>query len=400
MTGRDLFIALGNISQKYYDEAENDTIASSQGHKSFRRPLLIAAVIALTLLLVGCAVAYANGWFQQIFSSRSETPLSSEQIQYIQNNEQIVGQSQTINDWTIDLKSTICDGSTGYLVFQITAPDDVDLEQYLNPPTLDDKRLSMGNYSASRKAAYSMAVASIGTVDAERNYWYLDGGDWISDQDGQPNTVLFCMTIRCERIDPNKPMLLEDPFGKDVSFRIRLLGITLEYTNLELQKEIEEKYAGQDYIVDGEEAAGLFCSDILTDDEWYFDVTFDPDNQFIELITKPVSAKAKVWRYVDERQWETKDSLEEVQISSFRVTPFGASISYVPKPDSIGISLKLWQNLDDEIFAVMKDGSRIELDLVGTDNTVLQAETPIVLSQLDHILLEDGTKLFAPSIQP
>lgn len=56
MTGKDLFIALGNISQKYYDEAENDTIISSQGHKSLRRPLLIAAVIALTLLLVGCAV--------------------------------------------------------------------------------------------------------------------------------------------------------------------------------------------------------------------------------------------------------------------------------------------------------------------------------------------------------
>lgn len=398
MTGKDLFIALGDINQKYYDEAENDTIASSQGHKSLRHPLLIAAVIALTLLLVGCAVAYANGWFQQIFSSRSETPLSSEQIQYIQKNEQIVGQSQTINDWTIDLKSTICDGRTGYLVFQITAPDDLDLEQYLNPPTVDDKRLSMGNYSASRKAAYSYAIASIGTVDTERNYWYLDGGDWISDQDGQPNTVLFCMTVRCEKIDPNKPMLLEDPFGKDVSFRIRLMGITLEYTNLELQKEIEEKYAGQDYIVDGEEAAGLFCSDILTDEEWEFDVTFDPDNQFMELINQPVSAQALVWRYADESHWETKDTLEEVQISSFRVTPFGASISYVPKPDSIGISLKLWQNLDDEIYAVMKDGSRIKLDLVGTDNTVLQAETPIVLSQLDYILLEDGTKLFAPNI--
>ena len=398
MTGKDLFIALGDINQKYYDEAENDTIASSQGHKSLRHPLLIAAVIALTLLLVGCAVAYANGWFQQIFSSRSETPLSSEQIQYIQNNEQIVGQSQTINDWTIDLKSTICDGRTGYLVFQITAPDDLDLEQYLNPPTVDDKRLSMGNYSASRKAAYSYAIASIGTVDTERNYWYLDGGDWISDQDGQPNTVLFCMTVRCEKIDPNKPMLLEDPFGKAVSFRVRLMGITLEYTNLELQKEIEEKYAGQDYIVDGEEAAGLFCSDILTDEEWEFDVTFDPDNQFMELINQPVSAQALVWRYADESHWETKDTLEEVQISSFRVTPFGASISYVPKPDSIGISLKLWQNLDDEIYAVMKDGSRIKLDLVGTDNTVLQAETPIVLSQLDYILLEDGTKLFAPNI--
>ncbi len=401
MKAMDLLVGFGSVKDSYVISAEE----FRQGKKkaqikrlSTRKVWLIAAVIALTLLLVGCAVAYANGWFQQIFSARSETPLSSEQIQYIQNNEQIVGQSQTINDWTVDLKSTICDGRTGYLVFQITAPDGMDLEQYLNPPTVDDKRLSMGNCSASRKAAYSLAVASIGTVDRERNYWYLDSGDWMADGDGQPNTVLFCMTIRCEKMDPNKPMLLEDPFGKDVSFRIRLMGITLEYTNLELQKEIEEKYAGQDYLVDGEEAAGLFCSDILTDEEWEFDVTFDSDNQFMELITKPVFAQAKVWRYADKKQWDTVDSLEEVQISSFRVTPFGANISYAPKPDAIGISPRIGENVEDAIYAVMKDGSRIKLDLTGADATILQAQTPIVLSQLDYILLEDGTKLFAPSI--
>lgn len=401
MKAMDLLVGFGSVKDSYVISAEE----FRQGKKkaqikrlSTRKMWLIAAVIALILLLVGCAVAYANGWFQQIFSARSETPLSSEQIQYIQNNEQIVGQSQTKKDWTVDLKSTICDGRTGYLVFQITAPDGMDLEQYLNPPTVDDKRLSMGNNSASRKAAYSLAVASIGTVDTERNYWYLDGGNWISDQDGQPNTVLFCMSIRCEKMDPNKPMLLEDPFGKDVSFRIRLMGITLEYTNLELQKEIEERYAGQAYIVDGEEAAGLFCSDILTDEEWNFHVTFDSDNQFIELITKPVFAQAKVWRYADEKQWEVSGSLEEVQISSFRVTPFGATISYAQKPDAIGISPRIGENVEDAIYAVMKDGSRIKLDLTGNYDTVLQAETPIVLSQLDYILLEDGTKLFAPSI--
>ena len=401
MKAMDLLVGFGSVKDSYVISAEEFRQGKQKAQikrLSTRKMWLIAAVIALTLLLVGCAVAYANGWFQQIFSARSETPLSSEQIQYIQNNEQIVGQSQTKNDWTVDLKSTICDGRTGYLVFQITAPDDVDLEQYLNPPTLDDKRLSMGNNSASRKAAYSLAVASIGTVDSERNYWYLDSGDWIADGDGQPNTVLFCMTIRCEKIDPNKPMLLEDPFGKDVSFRIRLMGITLEYKNQELQREIEEKYAGQAYIVDGEEAAGLFCSDILTDEEWNFDITFDSDNQFIELITKPVFAQAKVWRYADEKQWDTVDSLEEVQISSFRVTPFGANISYVPKPDAIGISPRIGENVEDAIYAVMKDGSRIKLDVTGTDNMILQAETPIVLSQLDHILLEDGTQIFAPDI--
>lgn len=401
MKAMDLLVGFGSVKDSYVISAEEFRQGKQKAQikrLSTRKMWLIAAVIALTLLLVGCAVAYANGWFQQIFSARSETPLSSEQIQYIQNNEQIVGQSQTKKDWTVDLKSTICDGRTGYLVFQITAPDDVDLEQYLNPPTLDDKRLSMGNDSASRKAAYSLAVASIGTVDSERNYWYLDSGDWITDGDGQPNTVLFCMTIRCEKIDPNKPMLLEDPFGKDVSFRIRLMGITLEYKNQELQREIEEKYTGQAYIVDGEAAAGLFCSDILTDEEWNFDITFDSDNQFIELITKPVFAQAKVWRYADEKQWDTVDSLEEVQISSFRVTPFGANISYAPKPDAIGISPRIGENVENAIYAVMKDGSRIQLNLTGNNDTVLQAETPIVLSQLDYILLEDGTKLFAPSI--
>ena len=401
MKAMDLLVGLGSVKDSYVIGAEEFRQGKQKAQikrLSTRKMWLIAAVIALTLLLVGCAVAYASGWFQQVFSSRSKTPLSSEQIQYIQNNEQIVGQSQTINDWTVDLKSTICDGRTGYLVFQITGPDGMDLEQYLNPPTVDDKRLSPGNYSVSRDRMYPLSKASIGNLNEEKNYMFADGGNWISDNDGKANSVLYCMSIRCEKLYPNKPMLLEDPFGKENTFHIRFMGITLEYTNLELQKEIEEKYAGQAYIVDGEEAAGLFCSDILTDEVWEFDVTFDSDNQFMELITKPVSTQAKVWRYADEKQWETKDSLEEVEISSFRVTPFGANITFVPKSDTIGISLKLWQNMDDMICAVMKDGSRIKLDLTGADSTILQAETPIVLSQLDYILLEDGTKLFAPNI--
>ena len=49
MTGKDLFIALGDISQKYYDEAENDTAV--RRFKSIRRPLLIAAAIAMALHL-------------------------------------------------------------------------------------------------------------------------------------------------------------------------------------------------------------------------------------------------------------------------------------------------------------------------------------------------------------
>ncbi|MCI7725554.1 MAG: hypothetical protein MSH58_00185 [Clostridiales bacterium] len=84
--------------------------------------------------------------------------------------------------------------------------------------------------------------------------------------------------------------------------------------------------------------------------------------------------------------------MEEVQISSFRVTPFGANISYIPKPDTVGITLKLWQDTDDEIYAVMKDGSRIKLDLTGADATILQAQAPIVLSQLGQYRTEKSDR--------
>lgn len=56
MNGKDLLIELGSISPKYYDEAENDTLVSETRHRPLRRPLLIAAIIALTALLVGCGV--------------------------------------------------------------------------------------------------------------------------------------------------------------------------------------------------------------------------------------------------------------------------------------------------------------------------------------------------------
>lgn len=59
MTGKDLMIGLSDISPKYYKELETASIEATTKHRTLRRPLLIAAVISLLLLLVGCAVVYA-----------------------------------------------------------------------------------------------------------------------------------------------------------------------------------------------------------------------------------------------------------------------------------------------------------------------------------------------------
>ena len=59
MTGKYLLVHLGNISQRYYDEAEHDTIDEMPAsHKRAHKLVLIAAIIALTAVLVGFTVVH------------------------------------------------------------------------------------------------------------------------------------------------------------------------------------------------------------------------------------------------------------------------------------------------------------------------------------------------------
>lgn len=73
MNGKNLLIGLSHIDRKFIEESENDTL-SEQGRKVFRKPLLVAAIIALMLLLVGCAVVY--------MLSLKEIKLGDQQVTY------------------------------------------------------------------------------------------------------------------------------------------------------------------------------------------------------------------------------------------------------------------------------------------------------------------------------
>ena len=58
MNGKDLLIGLGTISHKYYEEAENGNIMATAKYKTVRKPLLIAVIIGLLMLLIGCAAYF------------------------------------------------------------------------------------------------------------------------------------------------------------------------------------------------------------------------------------------------------------------------------------------------------------------------------------------------------
>lgn len=75
MNGKDIFLGLRYIDEDLIEEAEFGTFPARKV-RTFRRPLLIAAVIALTLLLVGCAVVYVLN-LQGLILGQRETEYDS-----------------------------------------------------------------------------------------------------------------------------------------------------------------------------------------------------------------------------------------------------------------------------------------------------------------------------------
>lgn len=59
MNGKNILIGLSYIDRKLIEEAETDTIPAAHRGSVLRKPFLLAAIIALMLALVGCAVVYA-----------------------------------------------------------------------------------------------------------------------------------------------------------------------------------------------------------------------------------------------------------------------------------------------------------------------------------------------------
>ena len=59
MNGKDLFLGMSYVNAKFIEEAETVTQLKAEPKiRSLRRPVLIAAIIGLLLLFVGCAAYF------------------------------------------------------------------------------------------------------------------------------------------------------------------------------------------------------------------------------------------------------------------------------------------------------------------------------------------------------
>lgn len=396
MTSMELLELLGSVRDSYVADAQTPV----QKPISPKRILLVAAITALTLLLVGCTVAYVNGWFTDFFAARSDAPLSPEQVEFIQEHEQIIQETQAKGDWTVELKSAMRAGDTAYVIFGITAPETIDLEEAnLNTPD-DQDSIIPGNKPSMvmNPKARSMLRTSLSSQYKELKYYYGDASNWQADNDGRANTLDFFFRISPQKLDPSIEIDPADLFRSDIEFYFCFENFIRTWEDSEKRAEIDAKYAGQDYMIDGGEMEGLHKFETLVEEIWEFTVTFDgnqPEQTSIELITgEPVITWGIKWwalEKVNGMTFQIGSGIDAVTITSFVLNPFGATVQYDLEEPAYGAEIE-YQNFrgytDRYVYAVMKDGSQVALHTDSTGDK-LAAETPIVLSEVDHILLGD-----------
>lgn len=361
------------------------------------RMMVIAAIISI-LAVTASASEYAQNWFTAYFSNRSEKPLSTQQIAYIEENVQVIEESKIENGWTVALRSAMNDENVGYIIVGVTAPDGTDLN-----PEYDE----MGNRLEFFKPG-NMGVID-GTFVPEMlqvpSGIRLSSWDysWEEDGDGLCNTKNMVI-----RFYPDMEHCTADPFGSNAEYHIYMENIVREYDDKVYLQELRNgKYAGQTYfITTPEETQRLTCTDVLAEGTWEFSVNFSGENgeasavKEIEMLSQPVTTMAQVlcktgsgiihYAYVE----------KAVTMTSVVIRPLTVTIMYEDCDGTPSFTLES-ENRNGHIYAVMKDNSRIELlpyGSRGSNFVTLEAQTPIVLEEVDCILMLDGTAIPMPEI--
>lgn len=389
MNGNDIFKGLKYIGDDLVEEAEFGKFPKRT--KIYKRPFLAAALIAISLLLAGCAVAIAHGWFSQYFEQKSGQPLSEKQIKYLAENEQILTEGQTQDEWTVQLRSALTDGSTGYIIIGVTAPEGVDLE----PEIVDGSITEWFGAGNDGMSYYNMPKGTPRIITTSESAFLGGSVQWREDGDGKDNTKNMVF-----QLSPGPWDGVSDPFGPDTEYHIHIENIVREYDDKEyLEELLSTKYAGQtDYMLESEEVTRLKQTEILAEGIWDFTVHFEQETDSVELLTEPVKVMGFAYREgppLNEFINDTIESYEEVQLTSVKISPLSVTVTYVC---DVGCRLSTVDTAP--VRVVMNDGSQMDLWETGggstLDSITLDAQAPIVLDQVNHVLLPDGTKIPMP----
>lgn len=244
---------------------------------------------------------------------------------------------QTQNGYSIEVKQAFTDGQRVAITLGLTAPEDVNLEQYLNEPGLF---FSRQNFEPITGDVYSGS----GALDRR------------ADNDGKANTVEFFGVI-------------ERNVGDGMAYP---QGVTC---NLYLENLYASPWGDP------------FDAPLFVEGVWNFDITMeDGDWREIEFVQEPVTTKVCTG-------WDASgnDVFEDVTLTSLKLRGFGGS--FTSTWEGGGLDLADYRG-GKFPTVVLKDGTEIRLDGgLGFYDPENQGKL-IPLDEVDHLVLMDGTVLY------
>lgn len=325
------------------------------------RPMVLVALIALTVAMTVTVFAseLVAGWFKQYFERINDRPLASEQVQYIEENEQIIQETQSKNGYSINLKSLMADGNIVYITLGVTAPTALPFDDAAN---ITSEGFDFYNHDMNRPMSTSVRL--------------------IDDMDGMDTTV----DILLELSDKNWNY-------RDI-WTLRIEKLATYFYDKEYEQELlETKYAGmRDVMYTDEETEKIHQHATVAEGPWEFVIDMSQaDGEYLQILTEPIITTGK--GYI---QPGGTVFYEELLITSVVIRPFGITVHTELTESHVPMDIHA---LDKECFAiVMKNGSYVELhsDWSVAGEAHFNSVSPIILKEVDHILFPDGTKINVP----
>lgn len=356
--------------------------------RSLARVALVAALVALLAVSVSAAET-VQSWFIGFFADKNGGELSQEQVEYIEENAQPILDSQTVDGWTVELRSAIHDGVCGYVLFHIEGPENVDLTEWTDENGNVRGQLLFGNSAIPGKGS--------GKAEFFKYQEELKYGGWgftpMEDEDGLLNTADILVTL-----SPDMKRSTIDPFGPDALYHFSMENIVWFCADFAYEEELNStKYAGQEYPQHTqEELQRIYEYETLAEGVWEFDIIFselDCSTEYVELLTAPVTTLATVF---------TKDYDDPQQVTVVSAQLRHLSVTLTCAGEVPVMNYNLIEG-DDTIYPclVLKDGTEIMMFCAGSNGSgmiSMRLEQPIVFEDVDHIRMADGTIIPVPEI--
>lgn len=316
--------------------------------------VLIAAVVAMMAIgLTAFAAEEISGWFARYFANNAEMPLSTEQLDFIEENEQIIGQVQVQDNCTLELKSALTDGEVAYFILRVTAPEGMVIEE-----------ATIGNWGGP--GMLMPADEGIETMEGSSLVMWKE-----EDDDGLGHTMDLVIQAHWVFDD-----MARKPFGPGETWKLHIEDFVVNCKNQAYIDSLEMEDGAA--VLTEEEMARAYTVMTLAEGTWDYEITFDNPVQEIEVLTEPVTAWAGVG----------PESVENVTIASALLRPMGITLvtdkEYGTDFTKCG-----------DCYVVMKDGSTIPLGdgVSSLKGTILCSKTPIILEAVDYIVLGGSTTI-------